>query len=132
MSVYYPSNTTSAPGSLANLSSSASTRKCVQHGPDSLYCSCSSLFNSLATPSLYSYSEIDSDNGTPVVWSVSYEVSALPPTYTPPDACCTSCNIAAVDVRVLYWPVETGTNGTLSITADSSTPYTLTSNNFEL
>lgn len=130
--VYYPSNTTSAPGSLANLSSSTIPRKCYQQGLDTWYCSCSSLCQPLASPSVRSATDTYSNNGTPVIWSDSWTVSVLNPAYTVPEACYDPCSIRAADVRLLYWPVETDRNGTHPITATSLSRYTLTSNSFEL
>lgn len=132
VSVYYPSNTTSAPSSVANLSSSIPPRKCYQEGSDSWYCSCSSLCQSLASPSVYSTTDTYSNNGTPVVWSGSWTLSVLNPAYTAPEACYSSCNIRAADVRLLYWPVDADRNGTHPNTTTSFSAYTLTSDNFEL
>ena len=132
MPVSYPSNITSAPGSLANLSSTISPRRCLQEGSDSWYCSCSSLCQSLASPSVYSTTDTYSNNGTPVVWSGAWTLSVLNPAYTAPEACYSSCNIRAADVGLLYWPVEADRNVTNSTTATSFSPYTLTSDNFEL
>ena len=106
---------------------------CPQEDPHPWGCSCSSLLKSLATPSLVSTTHTYLDSkGTSHIWSERETVSALPPAYTPPEACCDSCNIVAEDVRVLYWPIETSINGTFTITTTPSMQYTLNSNNVEL
>ena len=142
--IHYPSNITSAPHSLANISSSRINEKCVGEQTNTWsqwYCSCSSVVESHKTPKVvfttfttYGDTWDASLRRFPIksIWSGLWTTSVLDPSYTPPEACCPSCSIVASDVQVLYWPVETGSNVSHPITTAPFSQYTLTSNGFEL
>ena len=68
-------------------------------------CTCDDIVNCVVTTFPTVIMGMDS-NGS--VWSSADTVSsANDPMYTPPEDCCVQCLVSAVDVQIIYWPIET-------------------------
>ena len=86
----------------------------------SIPCSCLALYEFLArvTTAVNRYSK-------------QKVITYLEPALDPPTNCYMQCTIAASDIQVLYWPVETRTTRANDIsTTTASTPFTLVSDGF--
>lgn len=90
-------------------------------------CSCEQLFNERAKTYVttvtgtrtntgqYPYQEYRSTNPTTETFIKTLTTSVITESaYMPPDDCCNACMIDAEEVRILYWPVETGGSNTMA------------------
>ena len=117
---------------------------------DPTSCSCQTLFNSIASSYLYTWTETDiggiststDDNGQISVMTVpatveTYTDSGLAITdlaFTAPTGCCEPCYLLAYNVQLLFWPIDAAAsvNNKSSTMTTAPVPYTTVSDGFTL